>query len=60
MSYWIYQFIGNLSPRELEEPIYREVREKEDAGPVLRDTRRRTASGRGSAGATTAISARAG
>jgi hypothetical protein len=38
MSYWIYQFIGNLSPRELEEnPLYRRVREQEDAGPTLRD-----------------------
>jgi hypothetical protein len=38
MSYWIYQFIGNLSPRELEEnPLYRQVREQEDAGMVLRD-----------------------
>jgi PhoD-like phosphatase len=38
MSYWIYQFIGNLSPRELEEnSLYRQVREREDAGPALRD-----------------------
>jgi PhoD-like phosphatase len=38
MSYWIYQFIGNLSPRELEEnPLYRQVRDREDAGPALRD-----------------------
>ena len=37
MSYRIYQFVGNLSPRELEETgIYRKVRELEDAGPVLR------------------------
>src|SRR5665809_42696 len=38
MSYWIYQFIGNLPPRELEESdLYRRVRELDDAGPVLRE-----------------------
>jgi PhoD-like phosphatase len=38
VSYWIYQFIGNLSPRELEESeLYRRVRELDDAGPVLRE-----------------------
>jgi hypothetical protein len=38
MTYWIYQFIGNLSPKELEEnPLYRQVREQEDAGPAIRD-----------------------
>jgi hypothetical protein len=38
MSYWIYQFIGNLSPRELEEnSLYQQVRGQEDAGPALRD-----------------------
>ena len=38
MSYWIYQFIGNLSPRELEEnSLYRQVREQENAGPALRE-----------------------
>ena len=37
MSYWIYQFIGNLSPRELENSLYRQVREQEDAGPALRE-----------------------
>jgi hypothetical protein len=38
MSYWIYQFIGNLSPRELEEnSLYRQVREQEEAGPPLRE-----------------------
>ncbi len=37
MSYWLYQHLGNLSPRELEEDeIYRQVRQAEDAGPVLR------------------------
>jgi hypothetical protein len=38
MSYWIYQFIGNLSPRELEESdLYRKVRGLDEAGPVLRE-----------------------
>jgi hypothetical protein len=38
MSYWIYQFIGNLPPRELNESdLYRRVRELDDAGPVLRE-----------------------
>ena len=37
-SYWIYQFAGNLSPRELEEnELYRRVRESDDGGPVLRE-----------------------
>jgi PhoD-like phosphatase len=31
-SYWLYQFIGNLSPRALEEnQLYQEVRELDDA-----------------------------
>lgn len=35
-SYWVYQFLGNLSPRALaENPVYDEVRELEDAGPYL-------------------------
>ena len=38
MSYWIYQFIGNLSPRELEENnLYRQVRQQDEAGPMLRE-----------------------
>jgi hypothetical protein len=38
MAYWIYQFAGNLSPRELvERPLWRRVREAEDAGAVLRE-----------------------
>jgi hypothetical protein len=38
MSYWIYQFIGNLSPAELEEnSLYRGVRDADDAGSLLRD-----------------------
>jgi hypothetical protein len=35
-SYWVYQFIGNLSPRTLEESrLYEEVRELDDAGERL-------------------------
>lgn len=41
MSYWIYQHIGNLSPRELEEEdLWRRVRADDaprDAGPMLRE-----------------------
>jgi len=39
VSYWIYQFIGNLSPSELAElPLYQRVLEnRDDAGPVLRE-----------------------
>jgi hypothetical protein len=38
MSYWIYQFIGNLSPRELKESdLYRTVRQLDEAAPVLRE-----------------------
>ncbi len=38
MSYWIYQHIGNLSPKELDDnELLRRVREAEDAGPLLRD-----------------------
>ncbi|MGH8496325.1 MAG: alkaline phosphatase D family protein [Gammaproteobacteria bacterium] len=38
MSYWIYQHVGNLSPRELEEDEqFAQVRQLEDAGPYLRD-----------------------
>jgi hypothetical protein len=37
MSYWVYQHIGNLSPRELDEnPEYREAREADDPTAVLR------------------------
>ncbi|HLL57100.1 MAG TPA: alkaline phosphatase D family protein [Rubrobacteraceae bacterium] len=37
MSYWIYQHLGNLSPRELDnDETYRKVCEAEDAGPLLR------------------------
>ncbi len=42
MSYWIYQHLGNLSPAELEhDPMFRQVREVEDAGPTLREFARR-------------------
>jgi hypothetical protein len=38
MSYWIYQHLGNLSPRELEDDeLYKRVQEAGDAGPILRD-----------------------
>ncbi len=38
MSYWIYQHLGNLSPRELrEDRLYAQVRAAEDAGPRLRE-----------------------
>jgi hypothetical protein len=35
-SYWVYQFIGNLSPRALaENQLYQEVRKLDDAGDRL-------------------------
>jgi hypothetical protein len=38
MAYWIYQFAGNLSPKELQgRPLWQRVVEAEDAGSVLRD-----------------------
>jgi hypothetical protein len=38
MSYWIYQHLGNLSPRELEDDdLYARVREADDGGPLLRE-----------------------
>jgi hypothetical protein len=38
MSYWVYQHIGNLSPRELDEnELYGRVRAADDAGAILRD-----------------------
>ncbi len=37
MSYWIYQHIGNLSPRELgDDELYQRVCKSEDAGEMLR------------------------
>jgi hypothetical protein len=38
MSYWIYQHLGNLSPRELDaDDLYRRVRDSARATTVLRD-----------------------
>jgi hypothetical protein len=38
MSYWLYQHLGNLSPKELEEDeLYGRVRESPDPGRVLRE-----------------------
>jgi hypothetical protein len=38
MSYWLYQHLGNLSPRELADmDLLDRVREADDAGPILRD-----------------------
>ena len=37
MAYWLYQFIGNLSPRELaERRLWNRVQAADDAGPELR------------------------
>jgi hypothetical protein len=37
MSYWLYQHMGNLSPRELaDDTLYAALREAEDGGPALR------------------------
>jgi hypothetical protein len=41
-SYWIYQHLGNLSPRALEEDdLLHQVKEADDAGPLLRDFAKR-------------------
>ena len=38
MSYWLYQHLGNLSPRELErDAIYRRVRAADDGAQILRE-----------------------
>src|SRR3712207_4504246 len=38
MSYWIYQHLGNMSPRELEDDeLYQSVCDSDDAGPMLRE-----------------------
>ena len=38
MAYWVYQFIGNLAPDELEQrPLWQRVTDADDAGPVLRE-----------------------
>jgi len=37
-SYWVYQHLGNLSPRELEEDdLFGKVKAAEDAWPVLKE-----------------------
>ena len=42
-SYWVYQHLGNLSPEELNRnDLYNEVKEAEDAWPVLREFAYRT------------------
>jgi hypothetical protein len=38
MSYWLYQHLGNLSPRELaEDEVFQRVRGEEDASRLLRE-----------------------
>ena len=38
MSYWVYQHIGNLRPRDLaDDEVFQRVHEVDDAGPMLRD-----------------------
>ena len=38
MSYWVYQHLGNLSPRELDEDdLYRQVRGNQNASAPLRE-----------------------
>jgi PhoD-like phosphatase len=38
MSYWVYQHLGNLSPRELDDnEVYRQVRGNSDATGALRE-----------------------
>src|ERR671917_291709 len=38
VSYWVYQHLGNLSPRELEEDeLFEKVRRARDAWPLLRE-----------------------
>jgi hypothetical protein len=45
MSYWTYQFAGNLSPRELDEnDTYRRIAEGEDPTEVLREFAQGTSS----------------
>jgi PhoD-like phosphatase len=37
-SYWVYQWLGNLSPRELaDNDVYKAVRSEDDASPILRE-----------------------
>jgi phosphodiesterase/alkaline phosphatase D-like protein len=57
MSYWVYQHLGNLSPRELEEDIlFEKVQEAENPTRVLREFAYK-ADREERAGATTATSA---
>ncbi|MBV9454369.1 MAG: hypothetical protein JOZ19_09665 [Rubrobacter sp.] len=38
MSYWIYQRLGNLSPKELEEgELFKRVQRAQDASRILRE-----------------------
>jgi hypothetical protein len=38
MSYWVYQHLGNLSPRELDEnELLQRVKEADDGGSILRE-----------------------
>jgi hypothetical protein len=38
VSYWIYQHLGNLSPKELEQDgLFERVKSTDDAGPILRE-----------------------
>ena len=42
MSYWLYQHLGNLSPRELEhDALFERVRRRPDAGAELREFARK-------------------
>jgi hypothetical protein len=37
-SYWVYQWLGNLSPRELaDNEVYKAARSEDDASPILRE-----------------------
>jgi hypothetical protein len=38
VSYWIYQHLGNLSPKELkQDSLFERVKTADDAGPILRE-----------------------
>jgi AICAR transformylase/IMP cyclohydrolase PurH len=59
-SYWLYQHLGNLSPKVLDrDDLYKSIRDADDAWPVLRDFAYRAsiAARMAPAGATTATSA---
>jgi PhoD-like phosphatase len=37
-SYWVYQWLGNLSPRDLKDnDVYQAIRSEDDASPILRE-----------------------